>query len=80
MTLRRALLLPLALLALLVVLEASADDGAPRRLAFRAAQEPLRDRDWPAAAKALRAFRTAHPVTAEASEAWVLEIDALLEA
>ena len=80
MTLRRTLLAVLAAAAILVGLDASADEGAVRRAAFRQAQEPLRDRDWPAAAERLAAFRRGHAGTPEAKEAWVLEADALLRA
>ena len=80
MTLPRPFLVLLVACALFVALDASADEGAVRRAAFREAQEPLRDRAWATAAERLAAFRRAHPASEEAREAWVLEADALLRA
>lgn len=65
---------------LLVAVHAVADEGAARRRALRLAQEPLRDRQWSVAAARLAAFRSEHPGTPEAIEAWVLQADALLHA
>lgn len=60
---------------------AVADEAPPEAAkALRAAQVPLRDRDWKAAAAALKAVREKHPTTPEALEAWVLEARALLDA
>jgi uncharacterized protein YfaS (alpha-2-macroglobulin family) len=69
-----------ALLALVlgVALLASADEARERRLLLRAAEEPLRARDWKAAVTSLRAFRERHGGTPEAEEAWALEARALL--
>ncbi len=78
--LRRPLWFVVTALVLCVSLSASADDDADVRLALRKAQEPLRDGKWADAAKALRAFRDAHPKTSQAAEAWVLEARALLNA
>ncbi len=80
MTLRRLIVATCTTLALLVALDASADEGASRRAAFREAQEPLRDRNWKAAVAQLQAFRKAHAGSAEAREAWVYEADAFLRA
>jgi uncharacterized protein YfaS (alpha-2-macroglobulin family)/TolA-binding protein len=80
MTLRRALALVLVSLLVLGSLRASAEPGAARKLALRLAEEPLRDRDWQAAAASLAAFRAKNQGTPEAREAWVLEADALLRA
>lgn len=57
-------------------------DGAPPEAAkaLRAAQVALRDREWKAAAGALKAVRERFPATPEAMEAWVLEARALLDA
>lgn len=58
----------------------SADEGADRRAALRLAEEPLRDRRWADAAAGLRALRQKWPQSDEATEAWVLEARALLQA
>ena len=63
----------------LTALSVSADDGAGRRAALRAAQEPLRDGKWDEAASALAAFRAKYAGTPEAVEAWVLEARAYLK-
>ena len=76
----KLVLLLSVLLLPVVTLRASANEDALVERAFRTAQEPLRDRDWAAAAKALAAFRTEHPSAKQAREALVLQADALLRA
>ncbi|MDJ0975331.1 MAG: MG2 domain-containing protein [Planctomycetota bacterium] len=68
-----------ALSLVLGTLIASADEGAARRAALRAAEEPLRDGRYEEAARALAAFRTKYAGTPEAVEAWVLEARAYLK-
>ena len=63
-----------------LMLRASADEAIVVERAFREAQEPLRDRAWADAAKALADFRAAHPTAPQAREALVLEADARLRA
>ncbi len=79
MLIRRVLVAVVLCTLVLAGLRASADDAADRRLALRQAQEPMRDGNWATATARLLAFRTAHPGTPEAIEAWVLEARAWLE-
>jgi tetratricopeptide (TPR) repeat protein len=77
---RRLALLLAALFFGTWAVQAVADSAADRKAALREAQEGLRDRRWPEAAQALGALRARWPGTEEATEAWVLEARALLQA